>query len=83
MEFLQSMDTPTVCNVVEMVAPERRGPRLTGQAPVLPVPRPAADRRLCQDRDGEGKDKVALGDYMGKAARLSRLHRAEPRRASR
>ncbi len=24
-EFLQSMDTPTVCNVIEMVAPERRG----------------------------------------------------------
>src|SRR6185436_288008 len=24
-EFLQSIDTPTVCNIVEMVAPERRG----------------------------------------------------------
>ena len=25
MEFLKSMDTPTACNVIEMVAPERRG----------------------------------------------------------
>lgn len=24
-DFLQSIDTPTVCNIVEMVAPERRG----------------------------------------------------------
>jgi hypothetical protein len=23
--FLESMDTPTVCNVIEIVAPERRG----------------------------------------------------------
>ena len=27
MEFLQSMDTPTVCNVVEMVAPVERADR--------------------------------------------------------
>jgi len=25
LEFLQSIDTPTVCNLVEIVAPERRG----------------------------------------------------------
>ena len=24
-EFLRSLDTPTVCNLLEMVAPERRG----------------------------------------------------------
>ena len=25
LEFLRSIDTPTVCNLVEIVAPERRG----------------------------------------------------------
>ena len=25
LEFLQSIDTPTVCNLVEIVSPERRG----------------------------------------------------------
>ena len=24
-EFLRSIDTPTVCNLIEIVAPERRG----------------------------------------------------------
>jgi hypothetical protein len=28
-EFLQSIDTPTACNLIEIVAPERRGSGLT------------------------------------------------------
>jgi hypothetical protein len=32
--FLRSIDTPTVCNLIEIVAPERRG---AGEPPALPV----------------------------------------------
>jgi len=37
-EFLQSMDTPTVCNVIEMVAPERRGHGYTVKHLFCPFP---------------------------------------------
>ena len=37
-EFLQSIDTPTVCNLVEMVAPERRGHGYTVQHLFCPFP---------------------------------------------
>ena len=37
-EFLQSIDTPTVCNFVEMVAPERRGHGYTVQHLHCPFP---------------------------------------------
>ena len=38
MDFLRSMDTPTVCNVVEMVAPERRGHGYTVKHLFCPFP---------------------------------------------
>ena len=38
LEFLQSIDTPTVCNLVEIVAPERRGFGFTGRHLHCPVP---------------------------------------------
>ena len=38
MEFLKSMDTPTVCNVIEMVAPERRGHGYTVKHLFCPFP---------------------------------------------
>ena len=37
-EFLQSIDTPTVCNLIEMVAPERRGHGYTVQHLHCPFP---------------------------------------------
>ena len=37
-EFLQSMDTPTVCNVIETVAPERRGHGYTVKHLFCPFP---------------------------------------------
>ena len=37
-EFLQSIDTPTVCNLIEMVAPERRGHGYTIQHLHCPFP---------------------------------------------
>ena len=49
--------------------------RLHREAPVLPLPRSAADRRLRQDRDGEGKGQGRARLLHGEAARLSRLHR--------
>jgi regulator of RNase E activity RraA len=37
-EFLESMDTPTVCNVIEIVAPERRGHGYTTRHLYCPFP---------------------------------------------
>ena len=37
-EFLQSIDTPTVCNLVEIVAPERRGSGYTVKHLHCPFP---------------------------------------------
>jgi hypothetical protein len=39
-KFLRSIDTPTVCNLIEIVSPERRGAGYT-QATALPVSGPA------------------------------------------
>jgi regulator of RNase E activity RraA len=65
-EFLQSIDTPTVCNVLEMVAPERRGHGYTIQHlhcpfPALPPMVGFAKTVTCRSRD-----KVNVGDYMQK-----------------
>jgi hypothetical protein len=37
-EFLQSIDTPTVCNLVEIVVPERRGSGYTVRHLHCPFP---------------------------------------------
>ena len=52
-------------------------PRLHRQASALPVSRPAADRRLRQDRDlqGQGQGAARRGRLHAEAARLSRLRR--------
>ena len=65
-DFLQSIDTPTVCNVIEMVAPERRGHGYTTQHlhcpfPALPPMVGFAKTVTCRSRD-----KVNVGDYMQK-----------------
>ena len=70
-EFLRGIDTPTVCNLIEIVAPRAARRRLHGQAPALPVSRPAAHGRLRQDRDHPGQGR--------RAARASRLHAEAPR----
>jgi regulator of RNase E activity RraA len=66
MEFLQSMDTPTVCNVVEMVAPERRGHGYTVKHLLCPFPDLPPIVGFAKTVTAKAKDKVALGDYMGK-----------------
>jgi len=65
-EFLQSVDTPTVCNLIEMVAPERRGHGYTTKHlhcpfPALPPMIGYAKTVTCRSRD-----KVNVGDYMQK-----------------
>jgi regulator of RNase E activity RraA len=65
-DFLQSIDTPTVCNLLEMVAPERRGhgytiSHLHCPFPDLPPLVGFAKTVTCRSRD-----KVNVGDYMQK-----------------
>ena len=43
---LRAFDTPTMCNALELVAPDRRGDWLLQPAVRLRLPRHAADRRL-------------------------------------
>src|ERR1041384_2771205 len=66
MEFLQSMDTPTVCNVVEMVAPERRGHGYTVKHLFCPFPDLPPIVGFAKTVTAKAKDKVALGSYMEK-----------------
>ena len=65
-EFLQSMDTPTVCNVVEMVAPERRGHGYTVKHLFCPFPDLPPIVGFAKTVTAKAKDKVALGSYMEK-----------------
>ena len=65
-DFLQSIDTPTVCNLIEMVAPERRGHGYTIQhlhCPFPPLPPMIGFAKTVTMRS---RDKVNLGDYMQK-----------------
>ena len=64
--FLQSIDTPTVCNIVEMVAPERRGHGYTVRHLHCPFPNLPPIVGFAKTVTAKAKDKVALGDYMGK-----------------
>ena len=66
LEFLQSMDTPTVCNVVEMVAPERRGHGYTVKHLFCPFPDLPPIVGFAKTVTAKAKDKVALGSYMEK-----------------
>ena len=65
-EFLQSMDTPTVCNVVEMVAPERRGHGYTVKHLFCPFPDLPPIVGFAKTVTAKAKDKVSAGDYMAK-----------------
>ena len=65
-EFLQSIDTPTVCNIVEMVAPERRGHGYTVKHLFCPFPDLPPIVGFAKTVTAKAKNKVALGDYMGK-----------------
>src|SRR4029453_3836426 len=67
-EFLQSIDTPTVCNLVEIVAPERRGFGYTVKHLHCPFPELAPIVGFAKTVTFKAKDAVPLGEagYMQK-----------------
>jgi regulator of RNase E activity RraA len=67
-EFLRSIDTPTVCNLVEMVAPERRGHGYTVKHLHCPFPDLPPIVGFARTVTFKAKDKVPLGEsgYMQK-----------------
>jgi regulator of RNase E activity RraA len=67
-EFLRSIDTPTVCNLVEIVAPERRGFGYTVTHLHCPFPDLPPIVGFAKTVTFKAKDKVPLGEagYMQK-----------------
>ena len=68
LEFLQSIDTPTVCNLVEIVAPERRGHGYTVTHLHCPFPDLPPIVGFAKTVTFKAKDRVPLGEagYMQK-----------------
>jgi regulator of RNase E activity RraA len=68
LEFLQSIDTPTVCNLVEIVVPERRGHGYTVKHLHCPFPELAPIVGFAKTVTFKAKDAVPLGQagYMQK-----------------
>src|SRR5262252_9224306 len=67
-EFLRSLDTPTVCNLIEMVAPERRGRGYTVKHLHCPFPDLPPMVGFAKTVTIRAKDAVPLGQagYMQK-----------------
>src|SRR6266498_3681226 len=65
-EFLQSIDTPTVCNLIEIVAPERRGSGYTVKHLHCPFPELPPIVGFAKTVTFKAKDAVPLGEagYM-------------------
>src|SRR3954469_2151395 len=68
LDFLRSIDTPTVCNLIEMVAPERRGHGFTVKHLHCPFPELPPMVGFAKTVTFKAKDKVPLGEvgYMQK-----------------
>src|SRR5882757_9853225 len=68
LEFLQSIDTPTVCNLVEIVAPERRGFGYTVRHLHCPFPERPPIVGFAKTVTFKAKGAVPLGEagYMQK-----------------
>jgi regulator of RNase E activity RraA len=68
LEFLQSIDTPTVCNLIEIVAPERRGHGYTVKHLHCPFPELPPIVGFARTVTFKAKDTVPLGQagYMQK-----------------
>jgi regulator of RNase E activity RraA len=67
-EFLRSIDTPTVCNLIEMVAPERRGFGYTVKHLHCPFPNLPPMVGFAKTVTIKSKDSFGLGEagYMAK-----------------
>jgi regulator of RNase E activity RraA len=72
-EFLRSLDTPTVCNLIEMVAPERRGLGYTVRHLHCPFPDLPPMVGYAKTVTIRTKDKVPLGEASYMAKRLDYL----------
>lgn len=68
LDFLRSIDTPTVCNLIEMVAPERRGAGYTVRHLHCPFPDLPPMVGFAKTATMKAKDAVPLGQggYMQK-----------------
>ena len=62
-EFLRSIDTPTVCNLIEIVAPERRGGGYTVRHLHCPFPELPPMVGFAKTATIKAKDSVALGQH--------------------
>jgi len=78
-EFLQSMDTPTACNVIEMVAPERRGHGYTVKHLFCPFPNLPPIVGFAKTVTAKARDKIAGGSYMEKRMSYLDYVASEPR----
>ena len=67
-DFLQSIDTPTVCNLLEIVAPERRGHGYTVKHLHCPFPDLPPMVGFAKTATIKTRDRVSLGEasYTGK-----------------
>ena len=81
LDFLQSIDTPTVCNLVEIVAPERRGFGYTVRHLHCPFPDLPPMVGFAKTVTFKAKDAVPLGDggYMQKRLDYLDYVAAQPR----
>jgi regulator of RNase E activity RraA len=68
LDFLRSIDTPTVCNLIEIVAPERRGHGYTAKHLHCPFPDLPPMVGFARTVTFKARDKVPLGEagYMQK-----------------
>lgn len=84
LEFLRSLDTPTVCNLIEIVAPERRGSGYTVKHLHCPFPMLPAMVGFAKTVTIKSKDAIAAGDASYMQRRLEYLDyvAADPKRAS-
>jgi regulator of RNase E activity RraA len=66
--FLESMDTPTVCNVIEIIAPDRRGHGYTTRHLHCPFPDIPSKVGFAKTMTMRAKDPIPLGSegYMQK-----------------
>src|SRR5205085_3871770 len=81
LEFLRSIDTPTVCNLIEIAAPERRGSGYTVKHLHCPFPELPAMVGFAKTVTIRAKDAIATGDASYMQRRLEYLDyvAAEPR----
>jgi regulator of RNase E activity RraA len=76
--FLRSIDTPTVCNLLEIVAPERRGAGYTTSHLHCPFPDLPPMVGFAKTVTMRARDKVAGGSYMQKRMDYLDYVAAEP-----